>query len=121
MAKKSGRRAAAAMAENTALLIVTMASTKRYLEPTGMLPCGRTIHNTCAVACHGTLNSACASPYGARLSPPVQDAIKTACPHRLGHRRPAGKISASLYLHPAPHLKPLVHGLDAPAILCNPA
>src|SRR5258707_6941362 len=108
MAKKSGRRAAAAMAENTALLIVTMASTKRYLEPTGMLPCGRTIHNACAAACHGTLNSACASPYGARLSPPVQDAIKTACRHRLGHGPRAAQIFASVQLHPAAHIKPLV-------------
>src|SRR5260370_38163602 len=108
MAKKSGRRAAAAMAENTALLIVTMASTKRYLEPTGMLPCGRTIHNTCAAACHGTLNSACASPYGARLSPPVQDAIKTASRHPPGPRRRALKISASVYPHPAARIKPLV-------------
>src|SRR5260370_16016074 len=97
------------MAENTALLIVTMASTKRYLEPTGMLPCGRTIHNTCAAACHGTLNSACASPYAARLSPPVQDAIKTACRHRLGPRPRAVKISASLHPHSAAHIQPLVH------------
>src|SRR5260370_12825201 len=94
------------MAENTALLIVTMASTKRYLEPTGMLPCDRTIHNTCAAACHGTLNSACASPYGARLSPPVQDAIKTACRHHLWHRRRAVKICSPFCLHSAAAIKP---------------